>query len=132
MSVSFRMTRCDLSAVRARQAPARQAALGIVAATVLADATPKVPMSMVSRGTNLRASGRARPMADGTAEVEWGGDGKTSRYARAQHRGTNGIVVFRSYTTPGTGPRWFEAARDERGDAWRRMFAQEYARRLHG
>lgn len=27
-------------------------------------------------------------------------------YAKAQFYGGNGIVVFRKYTTPGTGPRW--------------------------
>lgn len=132
MSVRVTMTHCGIPALAARVPVARQAALGIVATQVLADSTPKVPMSMQSRGTNLRASGRARTMADDAAEVEWGGDGKTSRYARAQHRGTNGRVVFRNYTTPGTGSDWTGKAMAERADAWRLMFAQEMARRLRG
>lgn len=132
MSVRVSMREFDWAAVKARLPQAKRAALGIVAATVLADATPKVPMSMRSRGTNLRGSGRARCMADGTAEVEWGGDGKTSRYAGPQHAGHAGGRVFRNYTTPGTGPKWPERARDERGGAWRAMFAQEMARRVHG
>ena len=132
MSVRVTMTRCDIPAMAARVSAARQAALGIVATQVLADATPKVPMSMVSRGTNLRSSGRARTTADGSAEVEWGGDGRTVRYARAQHRGTNGIVTFRNYTTPGTGSDWTGKAKAERADAWRAMFASEMERRLHG
>ena len=132
MSVRIVLRECDLSALRARMPSAMRSALGIVADTVLADATPKVPMSMRSRGTNLRGSGRARTMTDSTAQVEWGGDGATSRYAGAQHAGHAGSRVFRNYTTPGTGPKWDEAAKREREDAWRRMFASEYGRRLHG
>lgn len=132
MSYRFVMTELDLSALRSRMPSAMRSALGIVATTVLADATPKVPMSMRSRGTNLRGSGRARVMADNAAQVEWGGDGKTSRYAGPQHAGHAGGRVFRNYTTPGTGAKWTERAKAEREDAWRRMFAQEYARRVHG
>ena len=130
MSVRISMTRFDGAAIAARDAAARRSALGIVATQVLADATPKVPMSMRSRGTNLRGSGRARTMGDGAAEVEWGGDGKTVRYARAQHRGTNGRVVFRNYTTPGTGSRWTDIIKARREGAWQQMFAQEFARRV--
>lgn len=34
--------------------------------------------------------------------VEWRG----VPYGKAQFYGTNGIVTFRNYTTPGTGKRW--------------------------
>lgn len=34
--------------------------------------------------------------------VEWRG----TPYGKAQFYGTNGYVVFRNYTTPGTGKRW--------------------------
>lgn len=132
MSVRVTMTHCGIPAMAARVSAAKQAALFIVATQVKADATPKVPMSMQDTRTNLRKSGRAYPTTDGAAEVEWGGDGKTSRYARAQHRGTNGRVVFRNYTTPGTGSDWTGKAMAERADAWRLMFAQEMARRLRG
>lgn len=48
-------------------------------------------------GGDLRASGR----------VERNGDvSYNTVYARAQFFGTNGIVVFKKYTTPGTGKRW--------------------------
>lgn len=132
MSVRVSMRELDWATVASRLPQAKRAALGIVAATVLADATPKVPMSMRSRGTNLRGSGRARSMADGSAEVEWGGDGRTSRYAGPQHAGHAGGRAFRNYTTPGTGSDWTGKAKAEREGAWRAMFAQELARRLHG
>ncbi|ENI8789263.1 minor capsid protein [Listeria monocytogenes] len=49
------------------------------------------------RGGPLRASGR----------IESNGDiSYNTVYARAHFHGTNGIVVFRKYTTPGTGKRW--------------------------
>lgn len=49
------------------------------------------------RGGPLRASGR----------IESNGDiSYNTVYARAHFYGTNGIVVFRRYTTPGTGKRW--------------------------
>ncbi|GGE26294.1 minor capsid protein [Streptococcus himalayensis] len=48
-------------------------------------------------GGALRASGRVEPNGDVSYNTV---------YARAQFYGTNGIVVFRKYTTPGTGKRW--------------------------
>ena len=54
---------------------------------------PYVP----SRSGDLRASGH----------VESNGDvSYNTVYARAHLYGTNGIVTFRKYTTPGTGKRW--------------------------
>lgn len=41
-------------------------------------------------------------------------------YARAQYRGTNGIAVFRHYTTPGTGTRWVEKASRNHRPEWER------------
>ena len=122
----------DVSPVEARMPTAKAAALGITAMTALGDATHHVPMSMRTRGTNLRSSGRAYPTVAGNACVEWGGDGKTARYAGPQHAGRAGRLVFRNYTTPGTGSHWFDAAADSRREAWLRCFAQEYARRVHG
>ncbi|MBL6440001.1 capsid protein [Streptococcus suis] len=48
-------------------------------------------------GGALRASGRVE--ANGNVSYN-------TVYARAQFYGTNGIVVFRRYTTPATGSRW--------------------------
>lgn len=48
-------------------------------------------------GGALRASGRVEPNGDASYNTV---------YARAQFYGTNGIVVFRKYTTAGTGKRW--------------------------
>ncbi|HEM3505250.1 TPA: capsid protein [Streptococcus suis] len=48
-------------------------------------------------GGALRASGRVEPNGDASYNMV---------YARAQFHGTNGIVVFRKYTTAGTGKRW--------------------------
>ncbi|WP_070021799.1 minor capsid protein [Streptococcus agalactiae] len=45
----------------------------------------------------LRASGRVEPNGDASYNTV---------YARAHFYGTNGIVTFRKYTTPGTGSRW--------------------------
>ncbi|MBR3384330.1 MAG: hypothetical protein IKG69_03865 [Atopobiaceae bacterium] len=132
MSYRFVMRDIDLSALRSRMPSAMRGSLYVVAGTVLADATPKVPMSTRDSRGNLRASGTPRTMNDNTAQVEWGGDGKTSRYAGPQHAGHAGGRVFRNYTTLGTGAKWTEKAKSEREGAWRRMFAQEYARRVHG
>lgn len=48
-------------------------------------------------GGALRASSRVEPNGDVSYNTV---------YARAQFYGTNGIVVFRKYTTAGTGKRW--------------------------
>ena len=48
-------------------------------------------------GGALRASGRVEPNGDASYNTV---------YAKAQFYGTNGIVVFRKYTTAGTGKRW--------------------------
>lgn len=39
-------------------------------------------------------------------------------YARAQFYGTNGIVSFHEYTTPGTGTRWDRKASKDYMDSW--------------
>lgn len=46
---------------------------------------------------SLRASGHV----NGNGDIVY-----NTVYARAQFYGTNGIVVFRKYTTSGTGSRW--------------------------
>lgn len=101
---------------------------------------------MAVRATNFQAAGRAMaesivatskviaPMRTGalrsdsrveTTEAKGGvitygavyGDSRVP-YARAQEFGTNGIVTFRNYTTPGTGKNYLKRAGDtvvERG-----------------
>ncbi|NBA12206.1 minor capsid protein [Weissella confusa] len=43
-------------------------------------------------------------------------------YARAQFYGTNGIVSFHNYTTPGTGPRWDSKASAANMQRWINTF----------
>lgn len=45
-------------------------------------------------------------------------------YARAQFYGTNGIAVFRRYTTLGTGKRWDEVASAIYVNEWIRTFVK--------
>ena len=56
----------------------------------------------------LRASGRAS-----NGSVAW-----NTVYARAHFYGTNGIVTFRKYTTPGTGSKWTEKASNSNMKNW--------------
>nr|DAD67446.1 MAG TPA: Minor capsid protein [Siphoviridae sp. ctpGU1]DAM58785.1 MAG TPA: Minor capsid protein [Caudoviricetes sp.] len=56
----------------------------------------------------LRASGNAS-----NGSVAW-----NTVYARAQFFGSNGIVRFKNYTTPGTGTKWCEKASDVYMDRW--------------
>ncbi len=44
-----------------------------------------------------------------------------TRYAKAQFYGTNGKVVFRNYTTPGTGKRWDLVGSANHMSAWLRV-----------
>ncbi|MHC5227576.1 minor capsid protein [Enterococcus sp. LJL99] len=43
-------------------------------------------------------------------------------YAKAQYYGTNGKVVFRKYTTPGTGPYWDLRAKGLYMNDWQKVF----------
>lgn len=84
----------------------------------LNDITRKFSASRL-KSANKRATGRALarmqpyvPMETGSLRglgavvdhetIKWAG----LPYGKAQFYGTNGIVVFRNYTTPGTGKRW--------------------------
>ncbi|WP_218925219.1 MULTISPECIES: minor capsid protein [unclassified Gemella] len=61
---------------------------------ILKDMTQYVPF----RGGDLRADGR---VTDGGSYIRY-----RIVYARAHYYGTNGIVTFSKYTTPGTGTNW--------------------------
>jgi len=123
MRMQVRISEVDVSALQDRARQAKRAALFVASENALSDATPYVPMLTGA----LRTSGRAFVSADDRGTVEWGGDAATARYARRQHD-----HEFVNYTSPGTGSNWIGRARDERAQAWRDMFAQEYARRIHG
>ncbi|EAC2379275.1 minor capsid protein [Listeria monocytogenes] len=79
---------------------------------MLADMNPFVPL----RDATLRSSGHVD--ADGDSLV-W-----VSPYAKAQFYGTNGIVKFRQYTTPGTGARWDLKAEGLFMSTWVKVFAR--------
>lgn len=81
-----------------------------VASQILLDAEEYIPL----RGGSLRASGYIE--GQGTAVVY------NTVYARAQFYGTNGIVTFRNYTTPGTGKRWDEKVTEYHSDKWAQAF----------
>ncbi|WP_225743369.1 minor capsid protein [Marinilactibacillus sp. Marseille-P9653] len=55
---------------------------------------PYVPL----RGGGLRSAGKVTDHET----IQWSG----LPYGKAQFYGTNGIVTFKNYTTPGTGKRW--------------------------
>ena len=76
-----------------------------VANQVLKDSEKYIPSD--GKGY-LRASGHAS-----NGSVAW-----NTVYARAQFFGSNGIVRFKNYTTPGTGSKWSEKASDVYMDRW--------------
>lgn len=84
----------------------------------LAGVVKKVSPDNVKRG-KIAAGNQAMllmepyvPMRDGPMRVAAYVDGEgdviyhKAPYVRPQFYGTNGIVIFRRYTTPGTGKRW--------------------------
>lgn len=70
---------------------------------IIANARVRTPMS--ENGGNLRNSGGLKE--EGKSIIVSFGGGQVP-YGLAQERGTNGIVVFRHYTTPGTGAHFLE------------------------
>lgn len=93
----------DANVLRGKRALANQ---------VLMDTDKYIPM----KGGALRASGQIA--IDGSA-VSW-----NTVYARAQFYGTNGIVVFKKYTTPGTGKLWYDKSAEANVDKWKRVAAK--------
>lgn len=79
-----------------------------VANQVLIDSDKHVPKGL---GT-LVGTGRV----EGNTAVSW-----TTVYARAHYYGTNGIVKFRKYSTPGTGPKWVEKAASSNMKNWEQI-----------
>lgn len=63
---------------------------------------------------DLRASGHV--IKNGNA-IEW-----TTLYARSQFFGTNGKVIYKKYTTTGTGKRWDLVASNQNMEKWKKVF----------
>lgn len=80
-----------------------QVGLGRVAQAILATARTKVPRKYGNLANTGRVSGTGNER-----EISFGGQGV--KYAHAQEEGTNGKVVFRHYTTPGTGAHYLKNA----------------------
>lgn len=96
----------DLSPMEKKFGPGNvRAAKTAVANQILMDSERFVPND--GKGY-LRASGHAS-----NGSVAW-----NTVYARAQFFGTNGIVRFRKYTTPGTGSKWTEKASNNNMKNW--------------
>lgn len=82
----------------------------MLANQMLADMNQYVPY----RENPLRTSGALSP---DNKVAYW-----NTPYARAQFYGSNGIVAFRQYTTPGTGRRWDLMAKANHMDSWERVW----------
>lgn len=103
----------------------------------LSGATKKVSPASVTRGRVAMASqmmmdmDRYIPMRGGAlrASGSIGGAGETisynTVYARAHFYGTNGIVTFRKYTTPGTGKDWLTPAKKANMETWKQKALKE-------
>lgn len=126
MRLSF--LRADTGKLTGNAKAASEAALGVVAENVLADCTDYVPYETGA----LRRSGQAS-VRGGVGQVSWGTDADTAQYARVQYYGSfsHSTTANAVYAGKARG-RWFEGAKAERKDAWRKMYAQEYERRIHG
>ena len=108
MSISIKVDLKDIKAKLSDVALARGRVE--VASQILLDNEEYIPL----RGGELRASGYIE--GQGVAVVY------NTVYARAQFYGTNGIVTFRNYTTPGTGKRWDEKAIEYHSEEWGKAF----------
>lgn len=97
----------------------------------LSGATKKVSPASVTRGRIAMASqmmldmDQYIPMRGGalraSASMSSSGDAihYNTVYARAHYYGTNGIVTFKRYTTPGTGKNWLRRARSAHIEDWK-------------
>lgn len=100
------VTLIDHSATWLKQEEARlQTGLGRMAQAILATARVKVPRKVGNLANTGRVSGTGNER-----KISFGGQGV--KYAHAQEVGTNGIVVFKRYTTIGTGKQYLEKAGD--------------------
>lgn len=97
----------DLSGVERKGEAAAKAFVAAYALAARDDSNRKAPFQTGA----LRQSGTVR-QRDKSATVEWGGG--AVRYAAVHYYAPG----YWDYTTPGTGPRWFDKAKAQRGAAW--------------
>lgn len=105
--MAYNITLIDNSEKWLKQEEARlQVGLGRIAQAINATARSKVPRKYGNLANTGRVSGTGNER-----EITFGGQG--IKYAHAQEEGTNGIVVFKKYTTPGTGAHYLEQSGDK-------------------
>lgn len=103
--------RTELTGVRNKLSPGNiQKGRYALANQMMADMDPHIPKDM----GDMRTQSFVAP--DGSAVLYY------ALYARAQFYGTNGKVVFRHYTTPGTGKRWDLVASNLYMHQWLNVF----------
>lgn len=106
------VVKVDLDKIQAALSKERQKRTQYALANqMLADMTMYVPYD---KGP-LRESGL---VGSGGEEISWDTD-----YARKQFYGTDGRVVFKRYTTPGTGKRWDLKAKANHLRSWLQVVA---------
>lgn len=104
----------DLDGITKKFSPAAVRAGQIAMANqIMLDTNDYVP----KKDGDLRASAYVGSQGE---TVSW-----NTVYARAQFHGTNGIVNFRKYTTPGTGRNWFVKAKNKHLDKWEEVAIKE-------
>ncbi|WP_249630585.1 minor capsid protein [Streptococcus uberis] len=103
----------------------------------LSGATKKVSPASVTRGRQAMANQMLMDMdkyvpmlnSDLRASASIGLQGQAiyynTVYARAHFYGTNGIVTFRKYTTPGTGKDWLTPAKKANLETWKQKALKE-------
>lgn len=105
--MAYSVTLIDNSEKWLKQEEARlQVGLGRMTQAILATARQKVPRKYGNLANTGRVSGTGNER-----EISFGGQGV--KYAHAQEEGTNGIVVFKHYTTPGTGKKYLEKSGEQ-------------------
>lgn len=98
----------DLSGATKKVSPASVTRGRIaMASQMMLDMDQYIPM----RGGALRASASMSPSGDA---IHY-----NIVYARAHYYGTNGIVTFKRYTTPGTGKDWLTPAKAANLESWK-------------
>lgn len=124
--MQFKVKEVDTKGLQSKFAQANEAALCALAKNARADCQPYIPYETGA----LRRSGK-EIIQNGTAYIEWGGDAKTSQYARVQYYKTL------NHATPGNAANalqatdhWVEHARAVRGSAWEKLYAKVLGEKL--
>lgn len=104
--MSMKVKSIDVSGAAAKGTAAQKAYIAAYALKARADSNRYVP----KLSGDLRASSEVQTDAK-SGKLVWGGAGVL--YARRQF-----YTQFAHYSTPGTGPRWFDTAKASRGASW--------------